>query len=225
MNLRTGIRASALLSGLLAAQLLASAASIDFDVLRRIAAERFGARAQVAVDAWESLNDQLEGQQVPAQLRAINQFFNQRARWESDQQIHRQEDYWATPLELLAIGAGDCEDFAVAKYVSLLATGVAPETLRLVYVTATLASGLTQAHMVLTWYSSPQAEPLVLDNINPQILPAGRRPDLVPIFSFSATELWVAGRSKAVSSKPIERMSRWRDLLDRAVAEGFRPEW
>ena len=43
-------------------------------------------------------------------------------------------DYWASPLETLTSHAGDCEDYAIAKYVALQAAGVAPDDLRLVIV-------------------------------------------------------------------------------------------
>ncbi len=223
--LRTGSNLSFFAFAILAVQIVALAATIDFASQRRLAAERFGDLALEAIDAWELLIDTQKPQPLPRQLRAVNEFFNTRARWSTDEAIYQQADYWATPLELLARQAADCEDYAIAKYLSLLALGVSPQSLRLIYVRATLASGATQAHMVLAWYPTPEGEPLILDNLNPRVLPAGQRTDLSPVFSFSATELWIGARSQVSSFAPRDRMSRWRDLLDRAAAEGFKPEW
>lgn len=82
-------------------------------------------------------------------------------------------------------------------------------------------SGISQAHMVLGYYPTPDAEPLVLDNLINDIRPAGRRPDLFPVFSFSDAGLWVAGASQS-SADPTTRLSRWRDVLDRMSREGIR---
>jgi predicted transglutaminase-like cysteine proteinase len=108
-------------------------------------------------------------------------------------QIWGQSDYWATPLETLAKGKGDCEDFTIAKYFTLLEAGLPNEQLRLIYVKARIggaASNVTQAHMVLAYYSEPDAEPLILDNLITDIRPASRRPDLQPVFSFNSMGIW-----------------------------------
>ena len=61
--------------------------------------------------------------------------------------------------------------------------------MRLIYVKARIggtASSLPQAHMVLAYYPTPDAEPLVLDNLMPEIRPASHAPDLQPVFSFNS---------------------------------------
>ena len=83
------------------------------------------------------------------------QFINDQALWE-------QKDYWATPIETLSIGGGDCEDYAIAKYFTLKQLGVDESKLRLTYVKAI---ELNQAHMVLTYFENKRAVPLVLDNL------------------------------------------------------------
>jgi predicted transglutaminase-like cysteine proteinase len=158
-------------------------------------------------------------------LRRINEFFNRRIRFADDREIWGQGDYWATPMETLARGQGDCEDFTIGKYFTLLSAGVADEQLRLVYVKARIGgpgSSLQQAHMVLTYYATPDAEPLVLDNLITEIRPASRRPDLIPVFSFNSQGIWqgVAGGT-APSAGGLGRLSRWQDLLQRARREGF----
>ena len=112
----------------------------------------------------------------------------------------------------------------MAKYFSLLSLGVAPERLRLVYVRAAIggAGGTSVAHMVLAYYATPQAEPLILDNLIGDIRPASRRPDLTPVFSFNAQGLW-QGVGAMSAGDPLARLSRWREVLAKAREEGFAP--
>jgi predicted transglutaminase-like cysteine proteinase len=156
-----------------------------------------------------------------AKLGKVNAFFNDQLRFSDDQEIWNSSDYWATPMETLAKGAGDCEDFAIAKYYSLLYLGVPVERLRLTYVRARIngaGNAIVQAHMVLTYYPSPEAVPLVLDNLIDSILPASRRPDLQPVFSFNSQQIYAASSAASTSTS---RLSRWQDLLHRAHNEGF----
>ncbi len=91
--------------------------------------------------------------------------------------------------------------------------GVPTEKLRLMYVKAIR---LNQAHMVLAYYETPESIPLVLDNINPRILPANKRRDLLPIYSFNGNGLWLAksqGRGQQVQSGGNNRL--WEDLNTR----------
>jgi predicted transglutaminase-like cysteine proteinase len=158
-------------------------------------------------------------------LRRVNEFFNRRIRFADDLEVWGQSDYWATPMETLAKGQGDCEDFTIGKYFTLLAAGIPDDQLRLVYVKARIGgpgSSLQQAHMVLAYYSAPDAEPLVLDNLITEIRPASRRPDLTPVFSFNSQGIWAgAAGGTAPSAGGIGRLSRWQDLLQRARREGF----
>lgn len=157
-------------------------------------------------------------------LRQVNEFFNLRIRFAEDQEVWGQSDYWATPMETLAKGRGDCEDYTIAKYFTLINAGIAKEQLRLVYVKARIggpSSTLQQAHMVLAWYATPAAEPLVLDNLITEIRPAGRRTDLAPVFSFNSQGVWQGASGTEPQGGGIGRLSRWQDLLRRAREEGF----
>uniref|UniRef100_UPI0032B13CE8 transglutaminase-like cysteine peptidase n=1 Tax=uncultured Aquincola sp. TaxID=886556 RepID=UPI0032B13CE8 len=154
-------------------------------------------------------------------LRFINDFFNRRIRFRDDLAVWGQVDYWASPLETLSRGEGDCEDFAIAKYFSLVASGTPVARLRLVYVRAQLrGGGPPQAHMVLAWYATPDAEPLILDNLVMDVRGASRRTDLVPVFSFNGEGLW-QGVGAERAGDPLARLSRWREVLAKAKAEGF----
>jgi predicted transglutaminase-like cysteine proteinase len=183
------------------------------------AAQRFGPKAVAGVRALQPLLAQAASLDEEARLPIVNEFFNRRIVYREDQEVWGQADYWASPLEMLGKGAGDCEDYAIAKYFSLLVTGVPVSKLRLVYVRAQLGGGV-QAHMVLAYYPRPDAEPLILDSLVTEVRPASRRPDLAPVFSFNSEGLW-QGVAGATAGDPVARLSRWREVLEKARAEGF----
>lgn len=205
-------------------------AAPDFDLMAQLAGQRFGLEGRRAISEWRQLMTGAEELPEDEQLRTVNEFFNRKIRFSTDTAIWGQHDYWATPLETLGQGKGDCEDFAIAKYVTLKILGVPGEKLRMTYVKAKIGgmySQITQAHMVLSYYPTPTGEPLVLDNLISDIRPASQRGDLHPIFSFSMESLWV-GASPLPAASASARLSRWRDILDRMRAEGlavlFEPE-
>ena len=206
--------------------LLAGLASGGFEIehMRQLAQQRFGAAAVEAVDAWRAALAGWRDMPEEEQLRRVNEFFNRRIRFADDPVVWGQPDYWATPLETLGRGAGDCEDFVFAKYFSLRELGVPENRLRMTYVRAQIGgpgSSVSQAHMVLSYYASPEAVPLVLDNLIATIRPASARPDLAPVFSFNTQGVFVGGANQA--STPVDRLSRWRELLLRMRTEGYVP--
>ena len=193
----------------------------DADTMLR-AAQAQGPQALAGARALQATLAGLNGRDDATKLAAVNQFFNRRIVFASDQEVWGQVDYWASPLEMLAKGRGDCEDFVIGKYFSLLVAGVPVQHLRLVYVRATIggAGGETVAHMVLAYYATPGAEPLILDNLIGEIRPASRRPDLEPVFSFNGEGLWQGVGSQSAGD-PVARLSRWREVLAKVRAEGF----
>jgi predicted transglutaminase-like cysteine proteinase len=174
--------------------------------------------ARQRIDEWAALLNQPSQGTIQDKLKQVNQFFNARMAFRDDIVVWKQQDYWATPIEFLRKGAGDCEDFALAKYFTLREMGVPANQLRITYVKAL---ELNQAHMVVTWYPTPTAIPLVLDNLKTAILPATQRTDLLPVYAFNGEGLWLpqSGGNKRVGDS--KRLSRWQDLLTRMRAEGF----
>ena len=190
------------------------------DALRMAqAAQRLGSRAVAALPALQALLAHSAALEEEAQLAAVNTFFNRRIVFAEDIEAWGQADYWASPLEALALGRGDCEDYAIAKYFSLVALGMPVARLRMVYVRAQ-TGGSAQPHMVLAYYAQANSEPLILDNLITEVRPASRRPDLVPVFSFNSEGLW-QGAGQQSAGDPLARLSRWREVLAKARAEGF----
>lgn len=207
----------------IAAACLVAVAEPGLDKVEQTARLRYDGVVVERVQQWRAALSQMQDKPEAEQLREANDFFNRQVQFLDDSVVWQQKDYWATPLETLAKRAGDCEDFVIAKYLSLRQLGVADEKLRLIYVRAKIGgerSSLTQAHMVLGYFETPTSEPLVLDNLVGDIQPASRRTDLFPVFSFNSSGLWVAGATTA-AARPGERLSRWRDLIARLRDEGF----
>jgi hypothetical protein len=73
--------------------------------------------------------------------------------------------------------------------------------------------------MVLTYYEKPGAVPLVLDNLINAIEPATKRTDLLPVYTFNGSGLWLAKeRGKGNLVGKSDRLKLWNDLLDRMPA-------
>jgi len=176
-----------------------------------------GDYARYRVDYWQQLMEY--GQHFPdmEKLRRVNNFFNE-VEFVNDAEHWGKEDYWATPLQTLVSNGGDCEDFSIAKYFTLLEMGIPPERMRLTYVKALR---LDQAHMVLAYYPDPDADPLLMDNLNPAIRSSASRDDLLPVYSFNVDGLWLA-KTQTSDSKHVgksSRLSPWRDVIARINSE------
>lgn len=199
---------------------LVIAAPPPADQLEANLVSRYGPAPVPLLKQWLKTLDSAKNLSDTEKLKRINVFFNRQIEFDDDTAIWGQSDYWATPLDSIGKGRGDCEDFSIAKYYSLKALGVPVSKLRLVYVKAKQngpSGPVIQAHMVLAYYSSPTADPVVLDNLKPEIRPASSRTDLTPIFSFNSEGLWHGTGNDAGKSS----LSRWQELLQRARSEGF----
>lgn len=199
-------------------------AVINFSKLQALAKERYGDRAQADFVELQSVMKKLESASELDKVKRINEFVNDKIRiFEDDIKVWGKPDYWASPLESIGKESGDCEDYSIAKYLFLKELNVPNEKLKITYVRAQMggpSSKIFQAHMVLSYYPEPNAQPLILDNMIPEVRVASRRTDLKPIFTFNSEGLWIGG---AVNSKgdSSEHLSRWRDLLARAQSEGI----
>lgn len=200
--------------------LVSSVAAPDLDKTQALAQQRYGAQAAANIVAWRRLIEEVRDLPDQDKLNKVNTFFNRRVLYQTDMQVWQQEDYWATPLEFMGRGAGDCEDFSIAKYITLQMMGVGNEHLRLSYVRYKVGATPPIAHMVLGYYPEPTSEPYILDNMITSVRLASMRSDLTPVFSFNSDGLWVGGAATS-SADPTARLSRWRDVLDRMRQDGI----
>ena len=205
----------ALLAGLLTLACISSLPADDFELSMQTLSQveqDYGYYARQRVLMWYKLIDEHQDATPHDKLERVNNFFNQLA-FVNDSELWGQEDYWATPLQMLSSNGGDCEDFSIAKYFTLRKMGIPEERMRLTYVKALQ---LDQAHMVLTYFPSPDAEPLVLDNLVTDISTASDRTDLLPVYSFNGNGLWLAkrkGTDEHVGHS--RRLSRWQEVIAR----------
>lgn len=209
------LRIGLLLASLAALALAQEIVGITEAQIARLAAQ-FGPIAKTRLTGWRDIltNPKYRKLPEPEKLELVNNFMNL-TQFVSDLKHWGKEDYWATPIEFLSTDGGDCEDFSISKYFTLRALGIADEKLRITYVKELVI--YNEAHMVLAYFPTPDAEPLILDNINPTIRPASSRTDLLPVYSFNGSGLWLAkeqtGRGQSVGGS--DRIGHWRDLQSR----------
>lgn len=144
------------------------------------------ASSQKRLKDWETLTERLRNVPLNQRIEETNAFFNRLA-YKSDARLWGKEDYWATPAEFLKRGAGDCEDYAIAKYITLRNAGVPESQLRLAYVRYKPSF---QAHMVLIVEDS-HGNQLVMDNLTNALQSPERRGDLEPVYAFNDINLWM----------------------------------
>lgn len=175
---------------------------------------KYGSSGKNRVEAWDSMIESSKNESLLNKIKNVNDFFNQ-ITYKTDAAHWKQKDYWATPFEFMGTGAGDCEDYAIAKYFSLVKLGIPDDKLRITYVIYKKTnSRFEQAHMVLTYYHKTGAEPVILDNINRTLQLASKRSDLKPVYSFNASGLWQA-KTKGDTRVGDNNLKSWKNLMDR----------
>jgi predicted transglutaminase-like cysteine proteinase len=176
---------------------------------------RFGPAARGRLEKWKRYAAERKSSQLAETelLREVNRTLNG-IRFIDDPTHWGEEDYWATPAESVGSNGGDCEDFSIAKYFLLKELGIPIAKLRMTYVKAIK---LDQPHMVLAYYARPDAEPLVLDNLEDAVRPASQRPDLVPVYSFNDEEVWIEMRGRSGSPRQIRNWNLLMERLDREL--------
>lgn len=174
---------------------------------------QFGRDGLQRLEALEALIAEGRTESDWSRLHLVNDFINRNINFVSDQQQYGRLDYWATPVESLGAGAGDCEDYAIAKYFALRAMGVPDDKLRLMYVRALVQN---EPHMVLVYFEQPDQYPLVLDNLDTRIQSAIDRTDLKPVYSFNASGLWLAKAGGLGNKVQNSRgSSQWQAVLQK----------
>jgi predicted transglutaminase-like cysteine proteinase len=166
------------------------------------------------LEIWGQLIREQRTAPIPQKVKSVNDFFNT-FEFVEDRYLWGREDYWATLFETLAQSGGDCEDIAVAKYFTLSRLDIPEDRLRITYVVSLQTK---KPHMVLTCDCASPSDPLVLDMVNPEVLPISRRSDLVPVYSFNRFGYWLARQEKGWQGAFLGRASKlsmWQDLLER----------
>jgi predicted transglutaminase-like cysteine proteinase len=138
------------------------------------AIEKQDKRAKNRILNYEKSIQALQDKAKKEQLKTINFQLN-RLLPQYDSVINKKEDNWATPKEFLQVGFGDCEDYVLIKYYSLIKLGFDEKKLFLTIVKENYYGG---HHMVLSYFEKKETSPLILDNLSFKILTLEKRPDL-----------------------------------------------
>ena len=155
------------------------------------------------VQEWQAFLATLSDKPKTEQVEAVNRFMNKHAYIE-DMPNYGVPDYWATPREFLTKD-GDCEDYAIAKYMSLRQLGFSDSQLRIVVLQDL---NLNVAHAVLVVYLDGKT--LLLDNQIKQVVDTEKVRHYRPLFSINERSWWlhkrpeplVAGTTATPASPP-----------------------
>jgi predicted transglutaminase-like cysteine proteinase len=139
--------------------------------------KRYGYKAEKRLLLWKSMMEVSENKSIVRKLKNVNDFFN-KFTYKRDIIHWRKEDYWATPIEFIGTGAGDSEDYAIAKYYSLLKLGILKNNLKLSYVNYKGKDLYEKEHVVLYYYHKSNSKPIVLDIIDKSLKFNSKRSDL-----------------------------------------------
>jgi len=160
-----------------------------------------GKKASEDIRIWYKLIDKYKKASSWDKISVTNKFFN-KYRWISDLENWGSSDYWANPIEFIVSQGGDCEDFALAKYFTLIEMGIPAEELM---ITIVQLESSNEVHAVLVYRDSTSREPLVLDNITTSVLPLKNRNDIKPLYG-----LWdSSGYEMSVAKWQHQQFDNW----------------
>ncbi len=145
---------------------------------------------QKVISEWQSDLHAFQGLPLDVMAERVNSMINGQ-HYIVDSRNWGQSDYWETPVEFFTRG-GDCEDFAIAKYVSLRALGVPEERLRVAIVHDKQKN---VPHALLIVYTDKGA--MVLDNQDKRMRASSDVHRYRPIFSINRQAWWLHNRPTA----------------------------
>lgn len=176
--------------------------------------KKYGKKTEKKLIAWNRLLKTGKKTKTLKKLKLANDFFNH-VKYATDIRHWQKRDYWATPFEFIGSSAGDCEDYAIVKYFTLIKMGVPERKLRLAYVKLLRKKKkFEEDHMVLLYIHKPNKTPIVLDNVNKKLKFATQRKDLKLVYTFNASGLWKAkNRGKTQVKVDENRLKKWEKLI------------
>ena len=173
---------------------------------------KYGKKAIKRIILWDDMLQSIQNDTETNKLKVVNDFFN-KIKYVPDKRVWKTKDYWASPFEFLGVGAGDCEDYAIAKYFALRVVGISDKKLKITYVK--LKHNGT-AHMVLNYYNKPSSKPIVLDNMSKMA-----KFDIVtskfnPIYSFNSSGVWlVENKTKNLILQGNNKLKKWKSIISK----------
>ena len=142
-----------------------------------------------ALGKWQTFMQHLEASDLNEHEKLEQvQKFSRRWPYREDMTVYQQSDYWASPKEFLGFG-GDCEDFAILNYVTLLDLGISADRLRIVVVRDTIRQ---LDHAVLAVYPPTEnGQTWILDSLMNGVLKEQAFSHYTPVYSVSAKSRWI----------------------------------
>jgi predicted transglutaminase-like cysteine proteinase len=189
-------------------------------IFSAVAAESEQDLANRRIKSWQALIQDNQNLSDTDKLKKVNAFFNQ---WQyaSDEQIWGKPDYWATPLEFVEKGEGDCEDFAIAKFDALQQMRVSEDKILICYTKIKLPHHTAyQPHVLVAYFAKNERSPLILDNFNKEILTAKERSDLKALYCFNHLGFWqVSTEGKKRYIGRSTDIKKWQEMEKRRQLE------
>ncbi len=165
---------------------------------------------------YENMKTEIKDYELIRKLSHVNSFMN-KIFPAHDISTKASIDYWATPKEFLIQGHGDCEDYAITKYFTLLEIGIPREKL---YFAVVDVKGERASHMVLFYLENKKSTPLVLDNLSSKVIPLTQREKLIPRFAFNEIDSYKFTNQKFTEKVKINwgEENKWGKLLNRVYS-------
>ncbi len=165
---------------------------------------------------YENMKTEIKEYELIRKLSHVNSFMN-KIFPAHDISTKASIDYWATPKEFLIQGHGDCEDYAITKYFTLLEIGIPKEKL---YFAVVDVKGERASHMVLFYLENKKSTPLVLDNLSSKVIPLTQREKLIPRFAFNEIDSYKFTNEKFTEKVKINwgEENKWGKLLNRVYS-------
>lgn len=165
------------------------------------------------LNKYKNLKMQVKDYELLRKLSHVNSFIN-KILPAHDISTQASLDYWATPKEFLLQGHGDCEDYVIAKYFTLLELGIPKEKL---YFAVVDIKGEKTSHMILLYLENKESTPLVLDNLSSVVIPLTKRTKLIPKFAFNEIDSYKFTYEKFTEKVKINwgKEDKWEKLLNR----------
>lgn len=146
-------------------------------------------------------------------LNRVNSFIN-KILPQHDSQSQNALDYWSTPKEFLIDGRGDCEEYAMTKYFTLVKLDMEKEKF---YLAIVKVKGTPTMHLVLLYFETPKSIPLVLDNLSWKVLDLNKRKDLTVQVVFNEFNSYILKNNYLDKKVNINwgELNKWEDILKR----------
>ncbi|MGM0518571.1 MAG: transglutaminase-like cysteine peptidase [Campylobacterota bacterium] len=161
---------------------------------------------------YHTLKQKIKNYNLNRKLGHVNSFLN-KVLSKEDIDSSSSIDYWATPKEFLIEGHGDCEDYVISKYFTLLELGVNKKHL---YFSVVKVKNAQDYHMILLYLDTKESTPLVLDNLSSKVVKLTKRKNLIPKFAFNEIDSYKLnhkGFTKKINLKWQD--NKWEELLNR----------